>query len=201
MTNSPTVDPHAKPDHPVTVFVGIGSNMGDRTAHMDHAFRALASTPGIRLMRQSSVRETAPVGVPGQGPYLNAVSEISTDLSPHALLATLLDIESQRGRDLNAVSEISTDLSPHALLATLLDIESQRGRDRTREVRFGPRTLDLDMLIWDAALPGFARIDAPGLTVPHPRMHERPFVLLPLAELDPEIARRAAGSPVHFASD
>ena len=171
MTNSPTVDPHAKPDHPVTVFVGIGSNMGDRTAHMDHAFRALASTPGIRLMRQSSVRETAPVGVPGQGPYLNAVSEISTDLSPHALLATLLDIE------------------------------SQRGRDRTREVRFGPRTLDLDMLIWDASLPRFARIDAPGLTVPHPRMHERPFVLLPLAELDPEIARRAAGSPVHFASD
>jgi 2-amino-4-hydroxy-6-hydroxymethyldihydropteridine diphosphokinase len=171
MTTSPTVDPHAKPDHPVTVFVGIGSNMGDRTAHMDHAFRALASTPGIRLMRQSSVRETAPVGVPGQGPYLNAVSEISTDLSPHALLATLLDIE------------------------------SQRGRDRTREVRFGPRTLDLDMLIWDASLPRFARIDAPGLTVPHPRMHERPFVLLPLAELDPEIARRAAGSPVHFASD
>jgi 2-amino-4-hydroxy-6-hydroxymethyldihydropteridine diphosphokinase len=171
MTNSPTVDPHAKPDHPVTVFVGIGSNMGDRTAHMDHAFRALASTPGIRLMRQSSVHETAPVGVPGQGPYLNAVSEISTDLSPHALLATLLDIE------------------------------SQRGRDRTREVRFGPRTLDLDMLIWDASLPGFARIDAPGLTVPHPRMHDRPFVLLPLAELDPEIARRAAVTPVHFASD
>jgi 2-amino-4-hydroxy-6-hydroxymethyldihydropteridine diphosphokinase len=171
MTNSPTVDPHAKPDHPVTVFVGIGSNMGDRTAHMDHAFRALASTPGIRLMRQSSVHETAPVGVPGQGPYLNAVSEISTDLSPHALLATLLDIE------------------------------SQRGRDRTREVRFGPRTLDLDMLIWDASLPGFARIEAPGLTVPHPRMHERSFVLLPLAELDPEIARRAAVTPVHFASD
>jgi 2-amino-4-hydroxy-6-hydroxymethyldihydropteridine diphosphokinase len=171
MTTSPTVDPHAKPDHPVTVFVGIGSNMGDRTAHMDHAFRALASTAGIRLVRQSSVHETAPVGVPGQGPYLNAVSEISTDLSPHALLGALLHIE------------------------------SQRGRDRTREVRFGPRTLDLDMLIWDASLPRFARIDAPGLTVPHPRMHERPFVLLPLAELDPEIARRAAGSPVHFASD
>ena len=171
MTIAPTVDPHAKPDHPVTVFVGIGSNMGDRTAHMDHAFRALASTAGIRLMRQSSIHETAPVGPPGQGPYLNAVSEISTDLSPHALLATLLDIE------------------------------SQRGRDRTREVRFGPRTLDLDMLIWDASLPGFARIDAPGLTVPHPRMHERSFVLLPLAELDPEIARRAAVTPVHFASD
>ena len=171
MTNSPTVDPHAKPDHPVTVFVGVGSNMGDRSAHMDHAFRALASTAGIRFLRQSSVHETAPVGPPGQGPYLNAVAEISSDLSPHALLAALLNIE------------------------------SQRGRDRTREVRFGPRTLDLDMLIWDASLPRFARIDAPGLTVPHPRMHERSFVLLPLAELDPEIARRAAVSPVHFASD
>ena len=171
MTTSRTIDPHAKPDHPVTVFVAIGSNMGDRSAHMDHAFRALASTSGIRLLRQSSLHETAPVGPPGQGPYLNAVAEISTDLSPHALLATLLEIE------------------------------SQRGRDRTREVRFGPRTLDLDMLIWDVSLPRFARIDAPGLTVPHPRMHERSFVLLPLAELDPETARRAAGSPVHFASD
>ena len=171
MTTSPPVDPHAKPDHPVTVFVGIGSNMGDRSSHMDHAFRALASTAGIRLMRQSSIHETAPVGAPGQGPYLNAVSEISTDLSPHALLGALLHIE------------------------------SQRGRDRTREVRFGPRTLDLDMLIWDASLPRFARIDAPGLTVPHPRMHDRSFVLLPLAELDPEIARRAAVTPVHFASD
>jgi 2-amino-4-hydroxy-6-hydroxymethyldihydropteridine diphosphokinase len=171
MTPARTIDPHAKPDHPVTVFVAIGSNMGDRSAHMHHAFRALASTAGIRLLRQSSVHETAPVGPPGQGPYLNAVAEISTDLSPHALLATLLQIE------------------------------SQRGRDRTREVRFGPRTLDLDMLIWDASLPGFARIDAPGLSVPHPRMHERPFVLLPLAELDPETARRAAVSPVHFASD
>ncbi len=171
MTTSRTIDPHAKPDHPVTVFVAIGSNMGDRSAHMDHAFRALASTSGIRLLRQSSLHETAPVGPPGQGPYLNAVAEISTDLSPHALLATLLEIE------------------------------SQRGRDRTREVRFGPRTLDLDMLIWDVSLPRFARIDAPGLTVPHPRMHERSFVLLPLAELDPEIARRAAVSPVHFASD
>ena len=171
MTPARTIDPHAKPDHPVTVFVAIGSNMGDRSAHLHHAFRALASTAGSRLLRQSSVHETAPVGPPGQGPYLNAVAEISTDLSPHALLATLLQIE------------------------------SQRGRDRTREVRFGPRTLDLDMLIWDASLPGFARIDAPGLSVPHPRMHERPFVLLPLAELDPETARRAAVSPVHFASD
>jgi 2-amino-4-hydroxy-6-hydroxymethyldihydropteridine diphosphokinase len=122
-------------------------------------------------LRQSSIHETAPVGPPGQGPYLNAVAEISTDLSPHALLGALLHIE------------------------------SERGRDRTREVRFGPRTLDLDMLIWDASLPRFARIDAPGLTVPHPRMHERSFVLLPLAELDPEIARRAAVTPVHFASD
>ena len=171
MTTARPIDPHTTPDHSVTVFVAIGSNMGDRSAHMDHAFRALASTAGIRLLRQSSVHETAPVGPPGQGPYLNAVAEISTDLSPHALLGALLHIE------------------------------SQRGRDRTREVRFGPRTLDLDMLIWDASLPRFARIDAPGLTVPHPRMHERPFVLLPLAELDPEIARRAAGSPVHFASD
>jgi 2-amino-4-hydroxy-6-hydroxymethyldihydropteridine diphosphokinase len=173
------IDPNAKPHQAVTAFVALGSNMGDRSGHMDHAFRALASTDGIRLVRQSSIHETAPVGPPGQGPYLNAVAEISTDLSPNALLAALLHIE------------------------------SQRGRDRSREVRFGPRTLDLDILIWDrhdpAALTAhdapLARIDAPGLTVPHPRMHERPFVLLPLAELDPELACLAAVRPVHFDSD
>jgi 2-amino-4-hydroxy-6-hydroxymethyldihydropteridine diphosphokinase len=173
------IDPNAKPHQAVTAFVALGSNMGDRSGHMDHAFRALASTDGIRMVRQSSIHETAPVGPPGQGPYLNAVAEISTDLSPNALLAALLHIE------------------------------SQRGRDRSSEVRFGPRTLDLDILIWDrhdpAALTAhdapLARIDAPGLTVPHPRMHERPFVLLPLAELDPELACLAAVRPVHFDSD
>jgi len=184
-----TVDPHANPHHPVTVFVALGSNVGDRSAHMEHAFRALGSTVGMRLIRHSSIHETAPVGPPGQGPYLNAVAEISTELSPNALLATLLEIE------------------------------CQRGRDRTREVRFGPRTLDLDILIWGANKPtpsgapaatatpaapvphALLRVDAPGLTVPHPRMHERPFVLLPLAELDPELARLAAVPPVHFGSD
>ncbi|MEI6474043.1 MAG: 2-amino-4-hydroxy-6-hydroxymethyldihydropteridine diphosphokinase [Planctomycetota bacterium] len=171
-----TLDPHANPHRPVTVFVALGSNVGDRSAHMEHAFRALGSTAGMRLIRQSSIHETAPVGSPGQGPYLNAVAEISTELSPNALLAKLLEIE------------------------------CQRGRDRTREVRFGPRTLDLDILIWSASEPApvppaLLRIDAPGLTVPHPRMHERPFVLLPLAELDPELARLAAVPPVHFASD
>lgn len=184
-----TVDPHANPHHPVNVFVALGSNVGDRSAHMEHAFRALGSTAGMRLIRHSSIHETAPVGPPGQGPYLNAVAEISTELSPNALLATLLEIE------------------------------CQRGRDRTREVRFGPRTLDLDILIWGANKPttsgapaataapaapvphALLRVDAPGLTVPHPRMHERPFVLLPLAELDPELARLAAVPPVHFGSD
>lgn len=179
MDASRMIDPNAKPHQAVTAFVALGSNLGDRSGHMDHAFRALASTDGIRLVRQSSIHETAPVGPPGQGPYLNAVAEISTELSPNALLAALLHIE------------------------------SQRGRDRSSEVRFGPRTLDLDILIWDRRDPAalsahdapLARIDAPGLTVPHPRMHERPFVLLPLAELDPELACLAAVRPVHFDSD
>jgi 2-amino-4-hydroxy-6-hydroxymethyldihydropteridine diphosphokinase len=85
-----------------------------------------------------------------------------------------------QGRDyLNAVAELSTRLPPHDLLGHLLDIELLHGRERP--YRHAPRTLDLDLLLY-----GEARIDTPDLTVPHPRMHERAFVLAPLAELWPE---------------
>ena len=165
---SGTIDPEVRPAGTVTSFIGVGSNVGDRAAHMAFAFDALERAPGIRLVRRSTIHETAPVGPSGQGPYLNAVVELAVGLSPAELLATLLEIE------------------------------RLRGRDRASEIRFGPRTLDLDILTWGAAEPGRARIDSPGLVVPHPRMHDRAFVLLPLAELDPAIASRAAASPVHF---
>jgi 2-amino-4-hydroxy-6-hydroxymethyldihydropteridine diphosphokinase len=88
------------------------------------------------------------------------------------------------------------------LLSALLAIERERGRDRTQEVRFGPRTLDLDLLAWGDAVPGGpAAIDVPGLTVPHPRMHARAFVLEPLAELAPSLARAAASACVHFPAE
>jgi 2-amino-4-hydroxy-6-hydroxymethyldihydropteridine diphosphokinase len=82
-------------------------------------------------------------------------------------------------RFLNAAAELETELPPRALLDALLAVE--RGLGRTREgPRFGPRTIDLDLLLYDDLV-----VDEPGLTVPHPRLHERRFVLEPLAELDP----------------
>jgi 2-amino-4-hydroxy-6-hydroxymethyldihydropteridine diphosphokinase len=87
----------------------------------------------------------------------------------------------EQPRFLNAVAELETTLSPRALLDRLLEIE--RGLGRTRDgPRWGPRTIDLDLLLF-----GSESIDEPGLTVPHPRLHERLFVLEPLAELDPEL--------------
>lgn len=82
---------------------------------------------------------------------------------------------------INAVAAIETGLAPRALLEALLDIERRHGRVRT--IANGPRTLDLDLL-----LHGDQRIDEPGLTLPHPRMHERAFVMVPLAEIAPELA-------------
>ena len=127
--------------------VGIGSNLGDRFANL------FAATVGLGaealLVDVSSVYETAPVGGPEQGPFLNAVAIIETARPAAALLQSMLTIE--------------------------------RARDRKRLVRWGPRSLDLDLLIFDAAT-----IDLPGLTVPHPRLLERRFVVEPLLEVWPE---------------
>ncbi len=101
-------------------------------------------------LRVSSFRETDPVGVTEQPRFVNAVAELETDLS---------------ARD---------------LLQLLLEIERKMGRDRSREERWGPRTIDLDLLLY-----GDEVIDEPGLTVPHPRLAERRFVLEPLHELAP----------------
>lgn len=163
MSGRRLLDPDGIPDGTVAAFVAVGSNLGDRMSHVVHAFDALDRSPGVRVVRRSTIHETEPVGPPGQGPYLNAVVELATALPARRLLAMLLEIE------------------------------RLRGRDRSREERFGPRTLDLDLLTWGAAVPGGAAIDVPGLVVPHPRMHGRPFVLEPLAELAPELARLARG--------
>lgn len=132
-----------------TAYIGLGSNLGDRRAFLDQALKALRGRPGVEVTRTSSVYETAPVGGPaGQGPYLNAVAELRTELEPDALLAVLLEIESAQGR--------------------------------VRTERDGPRTLDLDLLLYGDMVRDDAR-----LTLPHPRMHQRLFVLKPLAEIAP----------------
>ena len=131
----------------VTVYLGLGSNLGDRLANLGRAVRLLARRPGLRVVRSSRVYETEPVGGPPQADYLNAVLEAETQLSPRELLAACLGVEEAMGR--------------------------------VRAERWGPRVIDVDVLTYDDL-----EIDEPDLTVPHPRMHERGFVLIPLGELD-----------------
>lgn len=133
------------------VAIALGSNAGDRHAHIRAAFEAMGSLPGTRECRRSSIHETAPVGPVVQGPFLNAVAILDTTLPPRDLLSHL-----------------------HA-------IERSRGRDRAREQRWGPRTLDLDILLYAGQV-----VNEPGLIIPHPRLHERAFVLDPLAEVWPD---------------
>jgi 2-amino-4-hydroxy-6-hydroxymethyldihydropteridine diphosphokinase len=143
--------------HDVRAYVALGSNLGDRAAHLAAALAALDATPGVRVARRSATYETAPVGPPGQGPYLNAVAALDTGLAPRALLARL-----------------------HA-------IERAAGRERTG-TRNEARTLDLDLLFY-----GDAVLAEPDCRVPHPRLHERAFVLAPLAEIAPGLRHPVLG--------
>jgi 2-amino-4-hydroxy-6-hydroxymethyldihydropteridine diphosphokinase len=106
--------------------------------------------------------------------------------------ATLPWGDDQQADFINACVEIETSLDPHALLFTLHKIETKFGRDRAHERRWGPRTLDLDLIAYDDV-----RIDQPGLTLPHPRLFERAFVLVPLAEIAPD--RMIAGRRIRDA--
>ena len=127
-------------------FLGLGSNLGDRWAYLREA---VASLPDVVAV--SPVYETSPGGGPeGQGPYLNCVVELDTDLGPRELLG----------------------------VAHRLEGAAQRERGE----RWGPRTLDIDVLLVDDL-----SVDEPDLVVPHPRMYERRFVLAPLADLAPEL--------------
>lgn len=134
------------------VYLGLGSNVGDRRAHLDGARDALRALPRTELVAFSDVIETPPVGPVPQGPYLNAAAGIDTELDPFALLDALNEIEADAGR------------APE--------------RDR---VKWGPRTLDLDILLY-----GEQVISHDELVVPHPMMHDRAFVLVPLAQIAPD---------------
>ncbi len=127
-------------------FVGLGSNLGDRLAHLETAVRSIPDVVAI-----SSVYETVPVGGPaGQPAYLNAVVELDTELSPRQLLEVARALEGRAGR--------------------------------VRAERWGPRTLDVDIL-----LVGELTVDEEDLQVPHPRMWERRFVMEPLSEVAPDL--------------
>ena len=136
----------------VTAFVGIGSNLGEPERQIAAALDELAAEDGVELVAVSTLRETEPVGYLDQPNFLNGAVEVSTELPPRKLLQMLLAIE------------------------------SRLGRVRGEGPRFGPRTIDLDLLLY-----GEETIEEPGLTVPHPRLAERRFALEPLAELAPEL--------------
>ena len=133
-----------------TAFVGIGSNLGEPESQIAVALEQLAAEDGIEVVAVSTLRETEPVGYLDQPSFLNGAAQLETALPPRELLERLLEIE------------------------------SRLGRVRGAGPRFGPRTIDLDLLLY-----GDETIDEPGLTVPHPRLWERRFVLEPLAELAP----------------
>jgi len=131
-------------------YIALGSNLGDRVAHLQFAVDALAAADRVSVTAVSRVYETAPVGGPAQEAYLNAVVALTTDLAPEALLSLAQRIESDA--------------------------------HRVRAERWGPRTLDVDILIYD----DLESAD-PDLMLPHPRMWERGFVLAPLRDVAPEL--------------
>ncbi|MFN0153884.1 MAG: 2-amino-4-hydroxy-6-hydroxymethyldihydropteridine diphosphokinase [Gaiella sp.] len=139
-------------------YVGVGANVGDPRRTIEAAREALATTPGVRVTRVSSLRETDPVGFLDQPRFLNGVFELETTLSAGELMRLLLATEATLGR-------------------------------RRGGTRFGPRTIDLDLLLF-----GELVVEEPGLQVPHPRLHEREFALEPLVELVPDLRLPGRGA-------
>jgi 2-amino-4-hydroxy-6-hydroxymethyldihydropteridine diphosphokinase len=140
------------------VFVGLGSNLGDRLAALRQALDALNALVDVDVVRVSSVYETEPVGVRQQPDFLNAVVEIRCLREPEQLLEAAQEIEQQMGR--------------------------------RRRLRWGPREIDIDLLLWGSRV-----VDSVNLTIPHPELARRNFVLAPLAEIAPEFE-----SPTHKVS-
>lgn len=143
-------------------FIGLGSNLEDPLDQLRRAFTELDKLPDTRLVAQSSLYRSAPIGYPGQ-----------TDLPGQPDFV-------------NAVAKVETELTPQALLRALLHIEHQHGRERS--FRNAPRTLDLDVLLY-----GDVQLHEHGLTIPHPQMHRRAFVLQPLLEIAPDIGIPGVG--------
>jgi 2-amino-4-hydroxy-6-hydroxymethyldihydropteridine diphosphokinase len=131
-------------------YVGLGANLGSREVTLRRAVELLGQEDGVDVLAVSQLRETEPVGVRDQPPFLNGAVAVETTRTPRELLDLLLEIERSLGR--------------------------------VRAERWGPRTVDLDLLVY-----GDEVIDEPGLRVPHPLLHERRFALEPLAELDPQL--------------
>lgn len=133
-----------------TVYLGLGSNVGDREEYIEQAIFLLDKNPNVQLLKHSSNYETEPEGGGSQPPFINAAVSLKTKLSPHKLLELCQEIEATLGRE--------------------------------REVEWGPRTIDIDILLY-----GNEIVSDDKLQIPHPLMHERLFVLKPLREIAAQI--------------
>jgi 2-amino-4-hydroxy-6-hydroxymethyldihydropteridine diphosphokinase len=165
----------------VRAYIALGSNLSDPVAQVRAGAQALGRLPGTRLVCCSALYRTAPVGVTDQPDFINAACAVDTTLPPAALMQALLAIEQAHGRQRD--------------IPTAMDGGSA-GREAVSEWGFlhwtnagavfrpgGPRTLDLDLLLY-----GDQVCHEPGLILPHPRLHERAFVLYPLSEIAPGLS-------------
>jgi 2-amino-4-hydroxy-6-hydroxymethyldihydropteridine diphosphokinase len=153
MTPVVTIRPFKPRKESTIAYVGLGANLGERETTIAEALRRMDEDECTSVLRSTAPIETEPVGYEDQPRFLNAAARVATTRSARELLALLLQVE----REL--------------------------GRVRSEGPRYGPRKIDLDLLLY-----GDETIDEPGLEVPHPRLHERRFALEPLAELDPALA-------------
>ena len=147
------------PGAKLPVFLGLGSNLGDRRGFIEQAVSMIADIEGVDWKKLSSLLETDPVGGPPQGDYLNAAGELASSLSCRELFGNLQEIEARLGRE--------------------------------RKVLNGPRTIDLDILLFSDSV-----IEEGDLLVPHPRMCERSFVLEPLCEIAPGVVHPREGKTI-----
>jgi 2-amino-4-hydroxy-6-hydroxymethyldihydropteridine diphosphokinase len=139
-----------------TVYIGVGSNQGDKLANCRKAIEMVNCIPGSRVMAQSDFFQTEPVGVEGHDWYVNCAISVATQMRVHRLLRALLEIEAELKRE--------------------------------RKKKWDPRTIDLDILLF-----GQEFIDNMELVVPHPRMHSRKFVLVPMCQLAPDLIHPLLG--------